>query len=128
MSGRAGTSGAKAGAAVNGAMAPGTSGSNTGGGLSASGPREFGEFKKAGLKCDPGSGTGTRGTAPIGPGVTGSKFKPGTAGTVPGNVVVSGNKVTGAPTASGPREFCEFKKAGLKAEPISGANDNDGVG
>ena len=100
-----------AGVAVTGA----TTGGKGAPGAIASGPREFCEFKKAGLNgvCPAwGSTTGTTG----GPGVTDSKTNPGTAGTVPGKFSGIGWSVTGG--IVGPAG--EFRKFG--------ANDSDGVG
>ena len=101
------------GAGVPGIGAPRTgaiTGTTGAPGATASGPREFWEFKKAGLN---GVWPEWSTNGGPGPGVTGSKTNPGTAGTVPGNVVVSGNIVTGEPAG-------EFRKFG--------ANDNEGVG
>jgi hypothetical protein len=115
----AGTSDSGAGATGNGLPPNGNSGSNNGGAaVTASGPREFCEFKKAGLKGPkPGGGWSAGPKGPNGPRVTGSNTNPGTAGTVPGNVIKSGKIVTGDPDG-GPAG--ELRK--------SGANDNDGVG
>lgn len=70
----------------------GTKGGGRVGGVMASGPRDCWELIKAGLNGTSGPVGGPKGKMG-GSGVAVSKTSPGTAGTVPGNVVVSGNLV-----------------------------------